>query len=35
MVEVGNPLWKSSCSTPLLKQGHLELVAQDYIKAAF
>lgn len=26
MAEVGRYLWRSSCSTPLLKQGYLELV---------
>lgn len=27
-------LWKSSDSTPLLKQGDLELVAQDHVQIA-
>ncbi|KAK4810954.1 hypothetical protein QYF61_013362, partial [Mycteria americana] len=31
MVEVGRDLWRSSCPTPLLKQGHLEPVAQDHV----
>ena len=29
VVEVGRDLWRSSVPTPLLKQGHLEPVAQD------
>uniref|UniRef100_A0A8B9P213 CUB and sushi domain-containing protein 3 n=1 Tax=Apteryx owenii TaxID=8824 RepID=A0A8B9P213_APTOW len=35
MVEVGRDLWRSSSPTPLLKQGHLEHVAQDCIQAGF
>lgn len=29
MVEVGIDLWRSSGPTHLLKQGHLEMLAQD------
>ena len=29
MVEVGRDLWRSSSTTPLLKQGPLKQVAQD------
>ena len=35
MVEVGRDLWRSSCLAPLLKQGHLELVAQDHVQMVF
>ena len=35
MVEVGRHLWRSSCPTPLLKQGHLQAVAQDHVQTAF
>jgi len=35
MAEVGRDLWRSSCSTPLLKQGHLEPVDHDCIRVAF
>ena len=35
MAEVRRDLWRSSGPTLLLKQGHLELVAQDYIQMAF
>ena len=35
LVEVGKDLWRSSGPTPLLEQGHLELVAQDHIQMAF
>ena len=35
MVEVGRDLWRSSGPTPLLKHGHLEPVAQDYVQMAF
>jgi len=31
MVEAGRDLWRSSRPTPLLKQGHLELVAQECV----
>lgn len=34
-VEVGSILWRSSGPTLLLKQGHLEPVAQDHGWAAF
>jgi len=32
MVGVGRDLWGSSSPTPLLKQGHLEQVAQDRVQ---
>jgi len=35
MAEVGRDLWKASCPTPLLKQGHLEPAAQDHVQKAF
>jgi len=35
MVGVGRDLCGSSSPTPLLKQGHLEQVAQDLIQAGF
>jgi len=35
MVEVGRGLWRPSGLTTLLKQGHLELVAQDHVHTAF
>lgn len=35
MLEVGKSLHSSSCPNPLLKQGHQEPVASDYIQAAF
>lgn len=35
MVEVGRDLWRSSCPALLLKQGHLEPVAQDHVQMAF
>jgi len=31
MVEAGRDLWRSSCWNTLLKQGHLEQVAQDHV----
>lgn len=34
-VEVGKHLSKSSSSRPLLKQGHLKKVAQDYVQLDF
>jgi len=34
MVEVGSLLWRSSVPNPLLKQGHLELVAQVHVQMA-
>ena len=33
MVEVGRDLWISSSPNPLLKQDHLEHVAQDHVQA--
>ena len=33
-LEVGRDLWRSSGPTPLLKQGHLELAAQDHVQMA-
>jgi len=35
MGEIGRDLWMSSGPTPVLKQGHLELAAQDCIQTAF
>ena len=35
MIEVGRDLWRSSGPRPLLKQGHLETVAQDHVQTAF
>ena len=35
MGETGGDLWRSSGPTPVLKQGHLEQVAQDCIQMAF
>ena len=35
MVEDGNDLWRSSGPIPLLKQVHLEQVAQDHVQMAF
>ncbi|KAK4826745.1 hypothetical protein QYF61_010998 [Mycteria americana] len=35
MTEVGRDLWKASDPTPLLKQGHLDLLAQDYVQPPF
>jgi len=34
MPEVRRDLWKSSGPIPLLKQGHLERVAQDHVKTS-
>lgn len=35
MVEAGSDLWRSLGPTPLLRQGHLELPAQDWVQMAF
>jgi len=35
MIEVGRDLWQTRGPTPLLKQGHLELVARDCIQEGF
>jgi len=35
MIEVGRDLWRSSGPIPLLKQEHLETVAQDHVQAGF
>lgn len=35
MAESGRDLWRSSCPTTLLKQGHLEPLAQDPVYMAF
>jgi len=35
MIDVGSDLWRSSCPTSLLKQGYIELVAQDHVQTAF
>jgi len=34
MAEVGRDLWRSSGPSPLLKQDHLEQVAQDHVQMA-
>jgi len=34
MVEVGRDLWRATALISLLKQGHLELVAQDHVQMA-
>lgn len=35
LIEVRRNLWSSSCSTPLLKRGHLGPVGQDHVYTAF
>jgi len=35
MVDIGRDLWRSFGPTALLKQGHLEQVAQDHVQMAF
>jgi len=35
MVQVGRQLYRQSCPTPVLKQGHLEPVVQDSVQLAF
>lgn len=35
MAGVGRGLWRPSDPTSLLKQAHLELVAQDYVQEDF
>lgn len=35
MVEMGRELWRRSCLTPLLKQGHPEPVAQEHVQMVF
>lgn len=35
LVEVGRDLWKPSDPTLLLKQGHLEPLAQAHVQTAF
>lgn len=34
MAEIGRDLQKSSFAMPLLKQGHLDVAAQDHIQTA-
>lgn len=34
MFEVGTYFWRLSGPTPLLKQGHLEQVAQEHVQIA-
>jgi len=34
VVEVGNDIWRSPCPTPLLKETHLEHVAQNSMRRA-
>jgi len=35
MVEVGGDVWRSSGPIPLLKQGHLEPLAQEHVWTAW
>lgn len=35
LVEVGRDLWRPSAPTPLLQQGHLQLVAHSHVQMAF
>lgn len=35
MVEGGRDFWMSSGQTPLLKQGHVQLDAQDHVQMFF
>lgn len=35
MVGVGKQLWRSPSPTPVLKEAHLEEVAQDHVRAGF
>ena len=35
MVEIGKEFWKSCGPTSLLKQGHLQPLVCDHVKAAF
>lgn len=35
VAEVGKNRWRSSCPTPLLKQGYREPVAQDRVQKVF
>jgi len=35
LAEVGRDLWRSSCPTAFLKQGHQEPVAWDHVQMAF
>lgn len=35
IIEVGRDLWRSSGPNPLLKQGHAEPIAQDYVQIPF
>lgn len=35
MADVGRDLWKPYSPTPLLKQGNLDLVAQDHVQLSF
>jgi len=34
MLEIGRDLWRSSGPSPLLKQGHLEPIAQDHVQTS-
>jgi len=35
MGELGRDIWRSSCPTPLPKQGHLKLFAKVHVQTAF
>lgn len=35
MFEIERDLWTPCGPTPLLQQGHLQLVAQDHVQMAF
>lgn len=35
MVEIARHIWRSSCPTALLKQGHLESVAKHHVQMSF
>lgn len=35
IVDIGRDIWRSSCPTPLQKQGHLETVVQNHVEMAF
>lgn len=35
LAEFGRDLWKLSDLTPLLKQGHLQMLAQNHVHTAF
>lgn len=35
MVKVGRDLWRSLCPAALIKQDHLELIAQNHVPVTF